>query len=89
MEDAAMGAFPVFFTQSPSFPAFQRTTEQNKGKSNAQTLFGMRHIPCDNHIRVEVTHFDFKILILLIAICAMHNVDSIKINRLIFQLRKS
>ncbi len=32
---------------------------------------------------------DFKILILLIAICAMHNADSIKINRLIFQLRKS
>jgi len=28
-------------------------------------------------------------LILLIAICAMHNADSIKINRLIFQLRKS
>jgi len=32
---------------------------------------------------------DFKILILLIAICAMHNADSIKINMLIFQLRKS
>jgi len=51
MEDAAMGAFPVFFTQSPSFPAFQRGMEENKGKSNAQTLSGMRHIPCDNHIR--------------------------------------
>jgi len=32
---------------------------------------------------------DFKVLILLIAICAIHNADSIKINRLIFQLRKS
>jgi len=32
---------------------------------------------------------DFKILILLIAIYAIHNADSIKINRLIFQLRKS
>lgn len=51
MEDAAIGAFSLFFTQSPSFLAFQRTMEQNKGKSNAQTLFGMRKIPCDNHIR--------------------------------------
>jgi hypothetical protein len=46
-----MGAFPVFFTQSPSFLAFQRTMEQNKGKSNARTLSGMDRIPCDNHIR--------------------------------------
>jgi len=36
-----------------------------------------------------VTHLDFKILILLIAICAMHNDSPLKINRLIFQLRKS
>jgi len=27
MEDAATGAFSVFFTQSPPFPAFQKTTE--------------------------------------------------------------
>lgn len=51
IEDAAIGAFSVFFTQSPSFLAFQKTMEQNKGKSNAQTLFGIHRIPCDNHIR--------------------------------------
>jgi hypothetical protein len=51
IEDAAIGAFSVFFTQSPSFLAFQKTMEQNRGKSNAQTLFGMHRIPCDNHIR--------------------------------------
>lgn len=51
MEDAVLGAFSVFFTQSPSFLAFQKTMEQDKGKSNAQTLFGMHKIPCDNHIR--------------------------------------
>jgi hypothetical protein len=51
MEDAVIGAFSVFFTQSPSFLAFQKTMEQIKGKSNAQTLFGMNQIPCDNHIR--------------------------------------
>ncbi len=51
MEDTVTGAFSVFFTQSPSFPAFQKAMEENKGKSNAQTLFGMDRIPCDNHIR--------------------------------------
>ena len=51
MEDAALGAFSVFFTQSPSFLAFQRSMQETKGLSNAQTLFGMHQIPCDNHIR--------------------------------------
>jgi hypothetical protein len=51
MEDAALGAFSVFFTQSPSFLAFQRSMQEAKGQSNAQTLFGMHQIPTDNHIR--------------------------------------
>jgi hypothetical protein len=51
IEDAALGAFSVFFTQSPSFLSFQETMLKNKGKSNAQTLFEMDQIPCDNHIR--------------------------------------
>jgi hypothetical protein len=51
IEDAALGAFSVFFTQSPSFLSFQNTMQKARGKSNAQTLFGMREIPCDNHIR--------------------------------------
>ncbi len=51
MEDAALGGFAVFYTQSPSFLAHQVSMEQNKGKSNAQTLFGMTKIPTDNHIR--------------------------------------
>ena len=51
IEDAALGAFSVFFTQSPSFLSFQNTMQRARGKSNAQTLFGMREIPCDNHIR--------------------------------------
>jgi hypothetical protein len=41
MEDAALSAFSVFFTQTPSFLAFQRTIEKNKGRSNVQTLFGV------------------------------------------------
>lgn len=51
IEDAAMGAFAVFFTQSPSFLAYQKSMEQSNGKSNAQTVFGMHKIPTDNHIR--------------------------------------
>lgn len=51
IEDAALGAFSVFFTQSPSFLSFQKNMLKNKGISNAQTLFDMDEIPCDNHIR--------------------------------------
>ncbi|UEN99115.1 hypothetical protein A9R16_011875 [Acidiferrobacter thiooxydans] len=51
MEDAALAAFAVFTTQSPSFLAYQRTMEQTRGQSNAQTLFGMSQIPTDNCVR--------------------------------------
>jgi hypothetical protein len=49
--DAALGAFAVFFTQSPSFLAYQRDMTKRKGQSNAHTLFGLTEIPCDNQIR--------------------------------------
>lgn len=51
MEDIALSAFSLFFTQSPSFPAFRRTMEKAEGKNNARTLFGISKIPTDNHIR--------------------------------------
>lgn len=51
IEDIGIGAFSVFFTQSPSFLAFQDAMHKTKGISNAQTLFGMEKIPSDNHIR--------------------------------------
>jgi len=51
MTDAAMGAFSVFFTQSPSFLDFQRTLKASQGCSNTQTLFGMANIPSDNQVR--------------------------------------
>ncbi len=51
METIGLSAFSVFFTQSPSFLAHQRTMEQNKGSSNAQTLFQVEKTPTDNHIR--------------------------------------
>ena len=51
MEDAALSAFSVFFTQTPSFLAYQRLMEGKKGHSNAQSLFGVHQIPSDNQIR--------------------------------------
>ncbi len=51
MEDAALSAFGVFFTQTPSFLAYQRKMADSKGKSNAQSLFGVHQITSDNHIR--------------------------------------
>jgi hypothetical protein len=51
MADAALGAFSVFFTQSPSFLDFQRTLQVAKGCNNAMSLFGLTQIPSDNQIR--------------------------------------
>ena len=49
--------------QSPSFLAFQRMPGDRCGDSNTRILFGMKRIPCDNHIRqtldgVLPEHFD-------------------------------
>lgn len=51
LADAGMGAFSVFFTQSPSFLAHQRDMKLRKGRSNAENLFALREIPSDNQIR--------------------------------------
>jgi hypothetical protein len=70
MADVGLSAFSVFFMQSPSFfmqsPSFlaqQRTLAENCGRSNAETLFAMTAVPCDNHIRqmldgAPTDHFD-------------------------------
>ena len=51
MTDIALGAFSVFFTQSPSFLSYQRRLERSHGQSNAQSLFQITQTPTDNHIR--------------------------------------
>jgi hypothetical protein len=51
MADAALGAFAVFFTQSPSFLAYQRDMQRRKGRNNAQSLFGLDQVPTDPQIR--------------------------------------
>jgi hypothetical protein len=54
IKDAALGAFSVFFTQSPSFLAHQRAMATRKGRSNAGSLFQIEEIPSDNQIRALV-----------------------------------
>jgi hypothetical protein len=51
MCDAALAAFGVFFTQSPSFLAHQRDMQRRKGHNNARSLFGVEQIPSDPQIR--------------------------------------
>jgi len=51
VEDAVMAAFSIFFTQSASFLEHQRLMKSNKGKDNAESLFSIEKIPCDNQIR--------------------------------------
>ena len=51
IRDAVLGAFGIFFTQSPSFLDYQRTLQQNTGHNNAHTLLGVEQIPCDNQVR--------------------------------------
>jgi hypothetical protein len=49
--NVALGAFGIFFTQSPSFLEYQRQLQQRHGGNNAQTLFGVQDIPSDNQVR--------------------------------------
>lgn len=51
MLDAALGAFSVFFTQSPSFLSHQKAMLEARGRSNARTLFGMGDVPAPEHTR--------------------------------------
>jgi hypothetical protein len=70
MADIGLAAFSIFFTQSPSFLAFQRALEEGHGRSNCQSLFEMPRIPSDNHIRAmldpakpELLHLAFATMV--------------------------
>jgi hypothetical protein len=49
--EAGLGAFSVFYMQSPSFLAHQRDMQRKKGVNNTQGLFGVERIPSDGQIR--------------------------------------
>lgn len=51
LEDICLAGFSVFFTQSPSFLAHQKAMKNAKGNSNANSVFHIKEIPTDNHIR--------------------------------------
>ncbi|MDD1643488.1 MAG: ISNCY family transposase, partial [Methylococcaceae bacterium] len=50
MEDAALSAFSVFFTQSPSFLYYQRRMQKHCNRNNAQSVFGVHQIPSTSQI---------------------------------------
>jgi len=58
LKDAGLAAFSVFYTQSPSFLAYQRAMQQAKGHNNARSLFGVKKIPSDNQIRALLDGVD-------------------------------
>ena len=62
LQDVTRGAFGVFFCQSPSFLAFQELMQQQQGKNNASTLFGVQQIPSDNHVRALLDPVDPALL---------------------------
>ena len=49
--EAGLGAFSVFYMQSPSFLAHQRDMQRKKGVNNVQGVFGVERIPSDGQIR--------------------------------------
>jgi hypothetical protein len=62
VEDFGLSAFAMFFMQSASFLAYQRTMEKAHGRSNCQTLFAIGRIPSDNYIRDVLDEADPALL---------------------------
>jgi hypothetical protein len=53
VEDAALSAFSVFFTQSPSFLDYQRRMQKLHNRNNAQSIFGVHKTPlCQDTCRL-------------------------------------
>ena len=50
VEDAALSAFSVFFTQSPSFLDYQLRMQKHHNRNNAQSVFGVHQIPSTSQI---------------------------------------
>jgi len=51
IKDAGLGAFSVFYFQTPSFLSWQQAMEKKRGKNNARNLFGIKRIPSDEQIK--------------------------------------
>ena len=51
LRDLMLGAFAVFYIQSPSFLDYQRQVRSRHGHDNAQALFGLEDLPTSNQIK--------------------------------------
>jgi hypothetical protein len=51
IRDAALGAFGIFCTPSPSFLEYQRRLQHTTGYNNVSTLFDVEQIPWDHQVR--------------------------------------
>jgi hypothetical protein len=51
MRDAALSAFAMFFFQHPSLLKFQQEMTLRSGRSNLESLFGVRAVPSDSQLR--------------------------------------
>src|SRR5262245_28649945 len=84
IQDAVCGAFGVFFTQSPSFLEYQRRLQHTKGRNNAQTLFGVTQMPCDNQIRTLLdplapSHLEPVFIEVFTRLAQHHMLDSFRV----------
>ena len=62
LRDAALSAFSVFFTQSPSFLSHQQMMQRQKGSNNACSIFSITKIPSDNQIRALLDPVDSSVV---------------------------
>ena len=58
MSDIALSAFAMYYFQNPSWLDFARKMSTKSGRSNALSLFGIKKIPSDNHIRDTLDDID-------------------------------
>jgi hypothetical protein len=84
IQDAVLGALGIFFTQSPSFLEYQRRMQHTMGHNNAQTLFDVEKIPCDNQIRtlldpIAPSHFDPVFVEVFERLAQHHLFDSFRV----------
>jgi len=51
LHDTLMAGFAMFFFQHPSLLQFQTAMKEKRGRSNLETIFGVRHLPSETQMR--------------------------------------
>jgi len=60
ISDITLSAFAIYYFQNPSWLDFTRKMNTKSGKNNAKSLFGIKNIPSDNHIRDTLDNINTK-----------------------------